>query len=441
MSARLNMNEIAHFHWKGKTFNQITTVFQQNQNSTILSKYNLRLAQPLKIYRKEIASTPSLSCSRQQISIDELSRPNGYIISNAQTQHGLVETLDFNLTSNTTELPGTCSSFSSNSVCLTPAKNALNRVRSSGNLKKAYNVNRNNDTYYTSAKQYLESRNKLFAQNQFNYIRKGDLAATPGDPTSYQNIYSPQGLNHCPKVSIRSEITFQYQWLSSNDPPIPTTVTIPLGNYQSVSELNQILVQTMTENQHYYTNESTGTFVFLLNISYDNVAQRIVLQTTYTSTDIFSTEVYVPAGVDEIPSALSSPYFIINSTTSTLLGFNPGNYPSNSTTVSGTGSSSQTTGQFAPQIGPPIYVPIYYKPSNYQYANQGAVSASDKIVRLKYNTITTNAFKYRTALGNATGNALAYNTNGRTYTLKDKMGYPNKCTPVFNNYTDTMQKC
>jgi hypothetical protein len=439
MSARLNMNKIADFSWKGTTFNQITPVFQQNHNSTILTKYNLKLAQPLKIYRKEIASTPSLTCSRQQNSIEQLNRPNGYIISNAQNQYGLVETLDFNLTNNTTELPGTCPSLSSNNVCLTPAKNALNRVRSSGNLKKAYNVNRNNDTYYTSAKQYLESRNKLFAQNQFNYIRKGDLASTPGDPTSYQNIYSPQGLNHCPKISIRSEITFQYQWTSSNGSP--TTVSIPPGNYQSVSELNQILIQTMTENQHYYTNNSTGTLVFLLNISYDNVAQRIVLQTTYTSTDIFSSDVYVPASEDEIPTALSSPYFIINSTSSILFGFNPGNYPSNSTTVSGTGSSSQTMGQFAPQIGPPIYVPLYYKPSNYQYANQGAVSASDKIVRLKYNTITTNAFKYRTALGNATGNALAYNTSGSTYTLKDKMGYPNKCTPVFNNYTDTMQKC
>ena len=453
MSVRLNMNEIPPILWKGKTLNQLTTIFQKNQNSTIISKYNLRLAQPLKIYRKEIASVPVVLCSRQHVSIDELNMPNGYTISKATNQYGRKETLDINLTSDSTQKPGSCNALSTNSVCLNPAQNALNRVRSSGNLKKTYNVNRNNDTYYTSAKQYLESRNKLFAQNQFNYVRKGDLASVPGSPTTYQNVYSPQGLNHCPEVMLTSDVIFSYQWTSgiNASDTVLTPVTIPAGNYQSINDINQILIQTMTANKHYYIDNNSGLFVYLLNISYDNVAQRVVLQTKYASTDIYPTGTsgltYKPAkSVDIIPSTLSSPFFsITTSDASTLLGFDAGTYPANLTDntivpLPTSDTSSQTSGQNAPQIGPPIYVPLYYKPSNYQYASQGGVSSSDKITRLKYNTITSNALKYRTAFGNATGNALAYNSSGSTYTLKDKMGYPNTCTPIFNKYSDTMQK-
>ena len=136
MSARLNMKKIAYIPWKGKTFNQLTTNIQKNKNDTIISKYNLKLAQPLKIYRKEIVSATITSCSSNSISIDEINRPNGYILSTALKQSGMLETIDFNLTTNSTERPGTCSALSSNSVCLSPAQNALNRCRSSGNLKK-----------------------------------------------------------------------------------------------------------------------------------------------------------------------------------------------------------------------------------------------------------------------------------------------------------------
>lgn len=466
MLARLNMNEIPPILWKGTTMNQLTTSLQQNQNSTIISKYNLKLAQPLKIYRKEIASVPITSCSHQHISIDELNMPNGYTISTATKQYGINETLDINLTSDSTQKPGSCNAMSTNGVCLNPAQNALNRVRSSGNLKKAYNVNRNNDTYYTSAKQYLESRNRLFAQNQFNYVRKGDLASVPGSPTTYQNVYSPQGLNHCPKVMLTTAVTFEYLWIepiyyarffANIYLPQSEIVTIPAGNYNSIDDINQILIQTMTANKHYYINKNTGTKLYLLNISYDNVAQRVVLQTTYINDTILDPTIYtvenavegrtyIPPSFDnEGVQIIWTPFFIIDTPeASTLLGFNNGPYPVHDYIITPPTptppTSSQATGQFAPQIGPPIYVPLYYKPSNYQYASQGGVSSSDKICRLKYNTITTNALKYRTAFGNATGNALAYHSSGSTYTLKDKIGYPNTCTPIFNKYSDTMQK-
>ena len=284
MSARLNFNETPYFHWKGKTFTQITSNLQKNRNTSIITKYNLKLAQPLKIYRKEIASTPLNMCNPRYVSIDEMNRPNGYLISNAKKTNGLTETLDINLTSNMTEKPGTCSSLSSNSVCLTTAQNALNRVRSSGNIKKKFNVDKNTDVYYTSSKQYLESRNKLFTQNQYNFLKEGNPQAKPGSPRALKNLFSPGGNTFC------SQIT-----------------------------------------------------------------------------------------------------------------------------------------------------PVYYKPNNSQYAQQGAVSASSKIARLKYNTISTNAMKFRSStFGSSVANALAYSSRDAAYTIKDKIGYPIKCTPIFKDYTDKM---
>ena len=289
MLARLNMNEIPIFKWKGKTFQQITSNIQMNTNSNT-SMYNLRMAQPLKIYRREIASKPIQTCSQKHVRFDEMNTPNGYIISTASTQNGLKETLDFNYVNNSTEHPRTCYSLSSTAVCLNPAKNALNRVRSSGIIKRHFNANANNDTYYTSTKQYLESRNRTFSQNQFNYIREGNPNAQPGSPASADNIYTPHGLNHCAK------------------------------------------------------------------------------------------------------SLTSQPY-----------------------------------------------VPLYYKPNNSQYAQQGAVTASSKITRLKYNTMTTNAMKMRTSYGNAVANASAYGGSDNIYTLKAKTGYPNICSPVIDKYSGKLK--
>ena len=87
------------------------------------------------------------------------------------------------------------------------------------------------------------------------------------------------------------------------------------------------------------------------------------------------------------------------------------------------------------------YNKLYYKPSNYQFANQGAVSAGDLITRRRYNTITDAAATYTNALGLSVANALAYGVPANGYTIKDKLGYPLKKTPTFNKYSDDMQKC
>ena len=83
---------------------------------------------------------------------------------------------------------------------------------------------------------------------------------------------------------------------------------------------------------------------------------------------------------------------------------------------------------------------MYYKPNNPQYSQQGAVSSSSRIQRLKYNSITDSAYSYQTAYGKNVANALAYGVPANGYTIKDKIGYPLKCTPKFS-YDGTVKNC
>jgi hypothetical protein len=176
--------------WKGQTFNQITSNYQQNKNT---GRSNLFNSPPIKLYRKEIASVKPTTCSKQMISIDELNQPGGSIIQPLTNQNasynGLVNTLDFNLTKNASERPGICTD-----KYLCQENNARRRVRSAGMVKKkdVTNVSKN---YYTGSYAYLQSRSKTFAQNQYNYIQLAAPGATPsakpGDAYSTHNTYYP----------------------------------------------------------------------------------------------------------------------------------------------------------------------------------------------------------------------------------------------------------
>lgn len=67
------------------------------------------------------------------------------------------------------------------------------------------------------------------------------------------------------------------------------------------------------------------------------------------------------------------------------------------------------------------YVPVYYKPNNSTFGTQGAVDSSLRLERLKQLTAQRNGDKKDVPLKNS------------RYTIKDKIGYPNTCTPVFSS--------
>jgi hypothetical protein len=307
----LHYDQVPYFPWKGKTFTQITSSIQKNgqlRPTVAISQLvsdpaplkNIRRPLPLKIYRREIASAPLSNCNpRISSSIDVFDQPGGSLVNpvyiNNSTE-GIINTLDINYVNNSTEHPKTCSSFTTKSVCLDPATNARNRVRSSGMVRKTVNFNKVVEPYCTNSYQYLATRGKTFNQNQYNYLRTGNNTAKPGTNAAASNQYAVNtGINYC------------------SDP--------------------------------------SATFI-----------------------------------------------------------------------------------------------PTYYKPSNPQFAQQGGVSSSSYITRVKYDTITNNGALYTKAYGSAVGNALAYTGSPDGYTLKNKIGFPNTCTPVIPpNYSGgpdpAMRKC
>jgi len=484
MSARLGMNEIPYVSWKGKTFVQITSILKRNKwFNTTMKKPLFFTSPPVKQYRREIASTTDIgNCIAT--SIDEINRPGGSIVN--PTIKG-IGTVDINYPNNITEQLGQCKN---SYTCA--ATNARNRVRSSGMIKRKFNASKNNDTYYTNVNQYLVSRNKTFQQNQYNYIRVGDPSLKPGDAQTVTNIYSAQGLNHCQQYHVAVDTSFGYQWLDSYTYPVSVpsgyyslddinqlfkdTMTsnehyfINKNGYNKVFLLNiaydtalgKIELQTFAYDQAAFaitysipinsavisvtSNSTTATYV---NGTQPNVNQLIVDTTVngnyfvngtyvagYTNPTITLSSPAVTSGANvsvnfnTVIDSSGVPVFIIkNNEFQKAIGFYAGNYPN-----LGIGKGQQLINQsflsaFKPGILP-TYVPIYFKPNNPQFSQQGGVTASSLITRVRYNTITNNTAIFRKTYGSAVANSLAYGVPEYGYTKKDKIGYPNKCTPI-----------
>jgi hypothetical protein len=436
------------------------------------------MPQPLQIYRREIASTTSTSSStnpytcngRISSSIDLLNMPGGAIVnSEFGTTNGLINTLDINLTSNNYEKNRSCQNDVKN--CMSQVTNARRRVRSSGIIKKQFDLTKNNEpTYHTSTNQYLVSRNRTFQQNQYYYIRQGNSNVKPGDALSVQNIYSSNGINHCKKYFISVDTSFAYQWVDRNF----YTVDISAGHY-NLGEINTLFQRKMTDNTHYFINNETGSYVYLLNITYNNLSNKIELQSKRTNLNdnIFKgysfpkdenneailnwrKYLYLYDNATYVYITVWPVFQILDNIFQQAIGFTSGNYPSNiirveedpTNTLNNDGESiSQgyvNDLSFLSSFTPGLqlsYVTIHYKPNNPQFAQQGAVSASSHTARERYNSITSNTAKYRNAYGLSVANALAYGVPENGYTVKDKIGYPNKQTPVISKYTGEMKKC
>ena len=457
MSARLNLNEIPLIRWKGKTFTQISSSIQNNRqiNATI-DKKSLFKALPLKIYRREIVTNLKYCDSRSSVTIDELNRPNGSINNTSATlkNFGEISTLDNLLPNNTSDYTNRSTTCTTQSAAvLSPEVNALKRVRSSGRIKRQFDISKNNDSYYTSTNQYLVSRNRTFQQNQYNYIRQGDSTAKPGTALSYGNVYSANGINHCQKYQMAAT-SFSYNWFDGNS----YVVSYP-GGYYSTEDINAIFKQTMVTNYHYFILTPTNNTVFvgtqlqrldnyigiqnigfLMNIGFNNDTSKVELQVMKADTITFNSSfITAPTGQNwttVFNSTPKTPQFVINNTTfGNAIGFSLASYPNTISTTNQTFVSS-----FAPGIKP-LYVKLYYKPNNPQFAQQGGVSSSAFILRKKYDSISNSSSLYRRAYGSSVANALAYGVSEAGYTIKDKMGYPNKKTPMFPRYSNVMKTC
>jgi len=456
MNTHININDKPIVSWKGQTFSQITSVLKKNANKKYMraSSGTIFLPNPLNLYRREIASQWGVNQCNYRISssIDEINRPNGSIVygsstTGSGTRKGLVNTLDINLTTNTSERPGSCSSCTT--LGFSDADNARRRCRSSGNIKRSYNKTTNAPNYFTNTTQYLTNRNRTFQQNQYYYLRQGNPNSTPGDSLSIANLYAANGTTPCPKYYLPYDVSFQYLWLDGSN----YTVTIPGSNSYNTDDLNGILIQTMTKNGHYFVRNNNGSNVYLLSMSYNNAYSRVELFTTVANTTIFpidsvnntysysyvtSTHSLFNAGPWTITSTTKSPAFKFNNSDfARIIGYNINtNVPSTlGTTTTNTDILSPNT----PLIGR-SFAAIYYKPNNPQFAQQGAVSSGALTSRIKYDSITNSSVVYRNALGLQVANALSYGVSENGYTIKDKIGYPNKKTPKVTS-TGVYKQC
>lgn len=438
MSARLNMNKIRPIMWKGQTFNQVMSGIKMNKkplNTT--SNHNLFMPQPMEHYRREIASTTADKCARPSMSVDVLLQPGGSIVNSASANANTLGVgnmvVDFNKTNNKTENPGACVG-----ACSDRANDARRRVRSAGMITKKFNVAANNDTYYTSNHQYLVNRSRTIKQNEYTHLRTGDRSLLPGAPGSNANIYTSNGISHCPEVKIavsNGNNTFNYIWLDATE----TTVTIPDGNY-NIGELNDYFKSILIVNKHYIRDITDGIYIHLFNFVFDMVTNRIQIQCFVASQTIFPSPRYLkPVGATwNIPVSATVPSIkILSNNFQTVIGFDAGTYPSTAQTT-----NQVFTGSANPKIAEP-YVPLYYKPSNSKFASQGGVDAGARLARLKYDTITNSANSFRTAFGSQTANSLAYGVPnpGPTNNVKDKLGYPNTCSPSIDPRTGVINKC
>jgi hypothetical protein len=211
MSARLNLEPKRYISWKGKTFSQITADFLVNTVNSpgpTLTPHLIMNPQPLKIYRKEIVTVPLKTCNRRtSVKISDLMETPGGNIVNSLVQdlktNGLVNINDPiipNLSDDDKRYALPTSGANTNIVnrCLSTQNNALNRVRSSGMIRRKFDINKNNDTYYTSSGQYLNSRNKTFTQNTYHMLRKGD------------DVYSSNTISHCSGSNASDALTTSY---------------------------------------------------------------------------------------------------------------------------------------------------------------------------------------------------------------------------------------
>ena len=428
--------------WKGKTFQQISAGIKFNKtdySSNIVYGQTLFKALPLKIYRKEIASQDTYHCNpRTSLKIDSFDQPGGTVMSQIPIVKGLATTIDFNYENNSCEHPSKTSKTLPSCNILSPELNAKRRVRSSGMIKRKFNTAANNDMYYTNTNQYLISRNRSYEQNQYFHIRQGNANVKPGTNLSSQNIYSSNGINHCAKFTFQTDASFQYQWFDTNI----YTVIIPAGSYD-IMDFNDILQSTMKTNLHYYIQFPQKNLVFLLNLTYNNSYNCIELQSLISNPTIFNPTNYsIPFSANWTTPLITdlshNPVIIIpnNSQIPTGLGFYSGTYPPTITQT----TNKYILGNKSPGLQP-SYVPIYYKPNNSQFGTQGAVSSGDLITRKKYDTITSVASSFRSAYGNQTADALAYGASQYGYTIKERIGYPNKKTPTFSKYSNILSKC
>jgi hypothetical protein len=215
-----------------------------------------------------------------------------------------------------------------NVLCCNQEKFAKRRV-----IYASTNLNKN---YYTTTKQYLQNRCKTYQQKAFNFL-------------SYKtNNDGPYGNNNPYYYSVDGNI--------GGKPGGP------------LSLLNTYLANCQLNTQLYEGSELAFIYKMLAIMLNENIIEQSEFN-EFEKSDINSIQGFFD-WINELPEPQKSQALVVFK----VFIKNPywGMPPSGPTNP----ANCQLT---------------VYKPSNYQYATQGAVSSSSRLLRLNVNTISTNA--------------------------------------------------
>jgi hypothetical protein len=217
-------------------------------------------------------------------------------------------------------------------------------------------------------------------------------------------------------------VTFDNKFLQSNSKSIKPSANIEVSsgtNNNKIQNNGVIQIGAVDASNSYQIQTGIYTTKTMCNTPENNVIKSAV---TLLSKSYYSdNKAYLKArcktygqkqSIQEIPGN--------NYGTST----NPV-YPSDSPTGSQEFVTNNCTNPY--QTGRQCSNTTIYKPSNAQFATQGAVDNGTRLAKLKYDTITKNGASFRTAFGEAAANAGKYQGgyNGSSpYFLKSKYNAP-----------------
>lgn len=415
--------------WKGQTFNHI--ISKLKKNGTMNSRTGYFSPPPVKHYRRELTSANN--CSRATITMSDFEKPGANVISKTGDQH----TIDINVPN----------LVPTNNTCVVCPNNARRRVRSTGNL---FNIrdstNLANDLNYNlTGKQYLQSRQKSFEQNNYETFFIGNTTMQEGHFATRPNHYIPGSVCKDGKYVISgfSSVVplFQYMWING----LVYDVFVPDGEYY-LDDVNRVFRNTMLSNKHYMIDKySNYSYVFFMKFVYDIQTDRIQLQSQGINSSLYPKSRYSVwtsylVKVDwEIPEYTLMPLVLFNTPDALqMFGFDdPGPYPEENinglllTQPASNTDPSQNTyvghekywvfGTLIPMLRP-RHVPIIYKTNNPRFATNGSVSSSSLVSRKKYDTITVSQTVYTSGIAGRTSYSLAYGVRPPGYDIKYILG-------------------
>jgi hypothetical protein len=245
--------------WKGSTLTRIVSTIQKNKNTG----YNIFSKRPLKHYRREIGGGSAAATTNNEhisLKISSLTEQPGGTITNSgtvsTTNNGVPITEDITSSTNLYET-GNCARDSA--LCDNSAFNARRRVRSSGMIKKASAVSSVSATrsYYTDSKQYLNSRNISFEENQFNYLKSGTSAEKPGSAPALKlnNTYRPNGENTQNNIVIFKPSNYKFS---------------TQGGVSSSSRLDRLKYDTIQKIEYNQKQQYGTSANYALQSTYNN---------------------------------------------------------------------------------------------------------------------------------------------------------------------------